>query len=313
MPSSTYAWLSFNKKQPVVCRPALPKDTPDIMELTRTIWEGEDYVPAVWNEWLEEYEGLLAVAELGGRVVGTGKLTRFSPFDWWLEGLRVHPDLQGRGIASHLHDYLFNYWLRTGQGILRLATASFRLAVQHMAERSGFSKVGEFTAYTAPVLDGESPQFTPLAPTGVSEALDFAYHSQSFALSHYLMDLGWQWTAAHETYFTEAAGQQAAWWWRGRRGLLVAWGDRESPVPRQIISVAACQLIDLVALLTDYRVLVGKAGFPETAWSAPLHEKLIPILDQAGFSRDWEDAVYVYAREHPSKPASGRNSNPDPL
>ncbi len=33
-----------------VCRPALPKDPPDVMELTRNIWEGDDYVPHVTDE-----------------------------------------------------------------------------------------------------------------------------------------------------------------------------------------------------------------------------------------------------------------------
>jgi hypothetical protein len=52
MPSSHFTWESFQKNQPIVCRPALPKDTPDVMELTRTIWEGEDYVPKVWGSGL---------------------------------------------------------------------------------------------------------------------------------------------------------------------------------------------------------------------------------------------------------------------
>jgi GNAT superfamily N-acetyltransferase len=303
MPSSHFTWESFQKNQPIVCRPALPKDTPDVMELTRTIWEGEDYVPKVWREWLEDFEGLLAVAERAGKVVGTGKLTRFSPGDWWLEGLRVHPDLQGLGIGSHLHDYLLEYWLRICQGTLRLATASFRLAVHHMAERSGFHKVAEFTSYIAKAIEGETPQFTVLAPHELSEAVRFAYQSQTFSLSSYLMDLGWQWTAANETYLAEAARKEKAWWWRDRRGLLVAWEDRESTVPQEIISIAACQIDDLATLLIEYRALVGKAGFSEAVWSAPVQSQLTPLLTQAGFTREWEDSVYVYARHHSIKPS----------
>jgi ribosomal protein S18 acetylase RimI-like enzyme len=79
-------------------------DTPEVMELTRTIWDGEDYVPHVWWEWFLDPRGLLAVAEYGGMVVGLGKLTQLSERDWWMEGLRVHPDFERRGIASHLND-----------------------------------------------------------------------------------------------------------------------------------------------------------------------------------------------------------------
>ncbi len=303
MASSPYNWLTFIKNHPVICRPALPKDTADILEITRTIWDGEDYVPAVWSEWLEDYQGLLAVAERGGQVVGTGKLTLFSPRDWWLEGLRVHPELQGQGIAAHLHDYLLDYWLRAGQGTLRLATASFRLAVQHLAERSGFNKLAEFSAYSAPAIEGDSQYFTDLTLDEVSDALEYAKQSPTFSMSSYLMDLGWQWTAADQSLFTQAIRRQCAWWWQGRRGLLVAWEDRESQVPRQIISLVACQLPDLVPLLEEYRALVEKTGFPEAAWSAPLHPQLTPLLARAGFSREWEDAVYVYARQHPRIPS----------
>jgi len=55
----------------LVCRPALPKDTPDVLELTRTIWDGHDYLPAVWDDWLRDYDGMLAV-----RNTGVGWLAR---------------------------------------------------------------------------------------------------------------------------------------------------------------------------------------------------------------------------------------------
>lgn len=42
-------------------------------------------------------------------VVGLSKITRIDADQWWLEGLRVHPDFQGRGVASHLQDDLLEY------------------------------------------------------------------------------------------------------------------------------------------------------------------------------------------------------------
>jgi GNAT superfamily N-acetyltransferase len=305
MPEIPYPWSSFNKNHPVICRPALPKDTPEVMELTRTIWDGEDYVPIVWGEWMEDTRGLLAVAECGGKVVGTGKLSFFTHQDVWLEGLRVHPEHEGRGIASRLHDYLIDTWLRTGAGTLRLATASFRLPVQHLAERSGFSKIAEFSTYTAPPVEGKSHRFSLLREKELSEALEFACKSPSFALSNYLMDLGWQWMAPDEDHIAQAAERQQAWWWQDRRGLLVTWEDRESATPRPIISIAACAIEDLGQFLLDYRVVVGNAGYGEAGWAAPLHPDLKPILEASGFNRDWEDAVYVYERKHPTRASGG--------
>src|SRR3972149_1024856 len=188
----------------LVCRPALPKDTPDVMELTSTIWEGEDYVPHVWSEWLADPEGLLAVAEYGGRVVGLSKLTRLGPAEWWLEGLRVHPDFEGRGIASHLHEYLLDFWQRTGSGVIRLGTASFRKPVQHLCDRTGFRKVAEYSIFSAPVLPGSdsnstATNFTPINIDEAQTAVDLALQSPALSLVYGLMDTGWQWAtpAAH--------------------------------------------------------------------------------------------------------------------
>lgn len=112
--TSSADWQSPASFPVLVCRPALPKDTPDVIELTRTIWEGEDYVPSVWPTWLADPCGLLAVGEYGPRVVGLVKLTCLGQGEWWLEGLRVHPAYEGRGFASHLHDYVLDYWIRNG-------------------------------------------------------------------------------------------------------------------------------------------------------------------------------------------------------
>src|SRR5512133_3688147 len=67
----------------VTCRTARASDTDDVMELTSTIWDGGDYVPQVWAEWLLDQHGRLVVAEYEGKVVGLGKLTRLSDQDWW--------------------------------------------------------------------------------------------------------------------------------------------------------------------------------------------------------------------------------------
>jgi len=59
----------------VVCRPALPKDTAGALALTSRIWDGHDYVPYLWQEWLDDQQGMLAVAEYAGRVVGIARMS----------------------------------------------------------------------------------------------------------------------------------------------------------------------------------------------------------------------------------------------
>ena len=290
-------------KPTVVCRTALPKDTPDVMELTKTIWDGEDYVPYVWSEWLGDPEGLLAVAEFGARVVGLSKLTRLGPAEWWLEGLRVHPDFEGRGFASHLHDYLLDYWQRIGSGVIRLGTASFRKPVQHLCERTGFSKVAEYSIFSAPTLPEIDPnstgsKFTPLVIDEVNSAVDLARQSPSMDLVYGLMDTGWKWATPDKQHIQAAIQTSQAWWWHKPRGLLILRSEEEKGIKSAVIQLIACPVSEMVQCLGDFRQLAGINGYDRTGWLAGLHPDLSPILQEAGLHRDWDDSIYIYEKKH---------------
>lgn len=284
----------------VVCRPALPRDTPDVMELTRHIWEGHDYIPYVWAKWLADPQGLLAVVEYGSHVVGLAKLTRLSPTDWWMEGLRVHPQYKGRRIASHLNDYLLDYWLRYGAGAVRLVTAAFRVKVHHIAERSGFKKVGEFGTYSAPALPESSPSFHPAAPDEVSRVLDFTVKSASLSLSHGLMDTGWQWHRPSIEHLAVAIKAGQAWWWRKSQGFLTIGEDTDDDgAPFPYIQLLACPMQAIAEMLVDCRRLAGSLGYARVDWTAPLHPDLQPALAAVGFLQEWEHSAYLFEKFHP--------------
>lgn len=283
----------------VVCRPALPKDTQQVMDLTRLIWEGDDYVPYVWEEWLSDYNGMLVVAEYGGRVVGLGKLSELAAGQWWLEGLRVHPDFQRRGIGSHIHNYLLEQWLINGDGVIRLTTGSTRLAVHHISERSGFKKIGEFTPFKAAVMDESSNDFILLRLDEVSQAVDFAINSESLEKSKGLMDLGWRWLVMNTQTLSEATEQQRAWWWREGEGLLAIWEQDWEEETSAVLMFAACKLKRITEMLVDFRKLAASMGHDWAAWFAPPQGDLVPLIEEADYKRDWEDAVYVFEREHP--------------
>ena len=133
-------------------------DTPQVLAFTRRIWEGEDYVPYVWEERLADSEGLLAIAQYGSAIVAMSKLTQIDTNQWWLEGLRVHPDFQGRGVASRLHEYLLEYWRRHGSGIIRLATFFNREPIKHLAMRSGFHPVASYIQHWSPLHKNLNPR-----------------------------------------------------------------------------------------------------------------------------------------------------------
>ena len=285
----------------VVCRPGLPKDRQDILELDKDIWEGTDYIPQALDSWLADPEGLLAVAEYAGKVVGIGKLTQFTPQDWYLEGLRVDPRFEGHGVASKLHHYLVDFWLRLGAGFLRLVTASFRLPVQHLCEQTGFLKLGEVTFFRADAIKEEAP-FSPLSAGDASSALTFLQQSPTLALTWGLIDLGWEWTAPAEKFLEERRLVDRIWWWRERQGLLAIYEDDEDEEAYPYLGMVACTEKDIPELLSDYRRLVSGLGYAKACWRAPLDPDLMPVLETTGFRRNWEDSLFVYEKPYPQHP-----------
>lgn len=284
----------------VVCRRARPEDTPDVLKLTSQIWEGDDYVPQVWQDWLDDPEGVLLVAEHTGRVVGLAKLSRLTSQDWWLQGLRVDPEFEGRGVAAQLHRALVAEWESTGGGQLRCATASFRLAVQHLCEQSGFEKVDEFTPFRAEALQsGEEPGFSLVVVEELDLALELALASETLGISRGHIDLGWEWLPLRRANLEEMVREERAWWWRGRQGVLAAFEDVEGgQAPAQMLHFAAGRLAALAELLVDFRRQAAAQGWSHVGWMASLNPKLVEGLLAAGFHRDWDASMYLYEKKH---------------
>lgn len=297
-------WSAEINPNPIVCRPALPMDTPEVIELTRRIWDGEDYVTHVWAEWLQDPDGLLAVAECGGNIVGLGKLTKLSTSDWWMEGLRVHPDHEGRGIASKLNNYLFNYWLRIGSGFLRLATSSSREPVIHLSKQKGFRQVGEFTTYKASTLQSAEeheaiPRFEPLTTEEIDEAVEFLCDSSKAWLLYGLMNLGWQWATPRTQHFEQYMKDDQVSWWRERQGLLIMVQKSDDSENVARIRMLACSSVDVVAFLLDTCNFAGSKGLDQITWLAPLHPDMEDSLTKAGFERDWEGSLLLFETHFP--------------
>jgi GNAT superfamily N-acetyltransferase len=285
----------------VVCRPALSKDTQDVLTFTARIWEGSDYVPYVWEEWLADSEGILAVAEYAGRSVGLAKLVRLSSKDWWLQGLRVDPDYRGRGIARRLHEYALDAWLRTGSGKLRLTTNSNNYPVHHLCEATGMHRLGEYLAYAAPAMDEPLQGWDKLSPERLDAALDFITHSPTFKLSWDLIDLEWIWAGLQCSYLEELVNRGLVWTRDNGEGILVGSRDDDDRKKRAYLQLAACELEDLPGCLLDFRRLASIYGLGMARWIAPLQPELQAALEQAGYAPEWDHTLFLYEIEHPSE------------
>ena len=84
------------------------EDYEDIVDISKNIWDGNDYLPQVFHKWVDEKDGCFLGLVLNNKVVAVGKYTVLKDKQGWLEGLRVHTDYRGRQYAHAICDLLFN-------------------------------------------------------------------------------------------------------------------------------------------------------------------------------------------------------------
>lgn len=295
-------WLRRDKLFTLSCRPALPKDEADVQSLTARIWGGRDYVPHVWQEWLAETSGFLAAAEYGGRVVGLYRLGYCGEGEWWLQGLRVHPDYEGRGFAGRLHDYVLAYWQRRHGGVIRLVTSENRLPVHHLCDRTGFKRVAALKAYTAEAEAQPVEHLRRATLEDLPVLAAAAAHNPLAAWTGGLMDRSWEFVLPSVARIAEIIQQGRAWAWlaegQGGADLLLVGEDEEEDGQGAFLFVQllVCPLERLAKRLADYRCLAARLGYRQASWLAPSAEPFQAPLAAAGFRPEWERSLYLFEK-----------------
>jgi GNAT superfamily N-acetyltransferase len=289
----------------VLYRPAIESDRADVFEFCKKIWEGDDYVPYVWDDWFQDASGLLAVAQFDGHAIGCSKITRVSQGQWWLEGFRVDPKYQGLKVGTHLHSFVTNWWLAHGDGSLRLMTDAGNFAVHHLCHKTGYIKVGEVCGYKATPLDEPSSNFLPVSEA--EEAAAFALQSESIKSTGGLVDLGWRICRPDQQIFESYTNQNpeyphSFYWWKDHQGLFSSWEEEEDGKRTLFLGLVACQLSDMPGLLMDIRKFAaGKkcGGIFQIAFDLP---QITSQLLTAGFEKKRKRSnAFVFEKTHPKR------------
>lgn len=111
-------------------------DKEEVLELSSHIWEGHDYIPDVFDEWVED--GGFYSGKLDGKIIAVDKFTEQENGVIWLEGLRVHPDYQGEGYATKMVNGLRDIVKEYDYSALRFLTTAGKEPVKKMAGDHGF-------------------------------------------------------------------------------------------------------------------------------------------------------------------------------
>ena len=126
-------------------------DRKDILEISRHIWEGHDYLPSVIDGWFSDPQSYTCGVEVHNQLVA---LANFRVIEGgrtgWMEGLRVHPDYRKRGYACALTEHLLMKVLESPVQRLRYTTSTENEASLKLAEKFGFKRLAEMGVFWHP-------------------------------------------------------------------------------------------------------------------------------------------------------------------
>jgi GNAT superfamily N-acetyltransferase len=134
---------------PVRIRLAKKEDKAPLMEFIKHVWGGHDYLPYVWDDWLKEKGTRMNVVEVDGRVVGMNRLRLMPDGTGWLEGVRIHPDYRGRGLAGMLGERSMRDGARTGVTRYRLTSNVTNRTAHRQVAKLGMKELSRINTYGA--------------------------------------------------------------------------------------------------------------------------------------------------------------------
>ncbi len=119
-----------------------PEHKERALQISKDIWEGDDYIPQIFDEWVADPYGKFAGLFDEDTLIAFGKMTYLTPTDVWLEGLRKDQNSEVKGIAKYFTEYYLKILSqRKDLTSVRFATYFENYGSIIPAERAGFERV----------------------------------------------------------------------------------------------------------------------------------------------------------------------------
>ncbi len=179
----------------ITLRKATVSDKPRIAEISSQIWDGEDYVPDVIDDWLTDPSGEVIVAIVDGKLISFARRSYLLPRYVWFEGARTDPMYRNSGVAQEISRCFLESVRREGADLIGLSTYIDNEASIHIIEKNGFQKVASYVyieaGNDAPVKR-EGRRSASVFPVTPKEAIPFIRDSQFLHASNGHFPHGWK-------------------------------------------------------------------------------------------------------------------------
>jgi RimJ/RimL family protein N-acetyltransferase len=288
----------------LILRPASHEDWPQVAPIVDQTWEDGDYIDeSLWQHWAADPRGALIVAIREGRVAGFCKLTNFGPAEWWLEGIRVDPNLRRQGIARQLTEHMVDLFQRRGDGILRLATYSENMASRQLAVHAGFRHIGSYRKVTGVGWPGDVSHLRRLQPSNLDMILNYLRRSPMRATNRFVEHYWKLYFLSRERlaeYLASDDVEVIGWRDMDRlHGLIIQMlrppEGRENEEGRMNVGfLDAPDDTTLSAMLRSLRALAARRGYERVAWKMPVGVGLERTIAGSSYKSEWDGELMLF-------------------
>jgi GNAT superfamily N-acetyltransferase len=131
----------------VQVRAARADDKHAIVAFCQNTFSWGDYIPDVWDDWLDDHSGQLLVGVVDREPVGLLHVAFLGNATAWMEGMRVHPDFRRQGIGRAIDATGRALARERGCRVARLATSVKNLAAQKLLAMDGYARIAQFNEW----------------------------------------------------------------------------------------------------------------------------------------------------------------------
>jgi len=147
-------------------RRARPADRASVMAFAAKTWDGWDYIPHAWAEWIDATDGVLMVAlpqrpvpgeatqlDAEGRPldpdvpIAISRMALLSRSEGWVEGIRVDPRVRGRSVATQLQVAELTWAAAHDIQLIRYITGADNEGSHRLGARHGFHVICKLRGY----------------------------------------------------------------------------------------------------------------------------------------------------------------------
>jgi GNAT superfamily N-acetyltransferase len=277
----------------IVVRQARMEDKNDVMSFISKIWGGSDYIPFVWDKWLEDSSGKIHVIEADGKVVGMNRIKFLRDNCCWLQGARIHPQYRGRGLATILGMHVIKWAEGLGYSKFRLSCAVNNFPAIKQVKKMGFTEISRMSVYSY-TGKGKVSRIKPKAEDNLSYVLTKVKQSREYKLSSGVLWDSFVALTINEEIVSEFTRAESAFVYEDSVCLLKKGMEEERDVIQACFfgygRYGAEELYNLILQMNEKKKI----------FYLPEKSKMIPILRKEGAKR--ENSFILFEKNSRAEP-----------